>query len=464
MSLRRALACAALLLCGSVTAFGANQPGGTEALDSIGDAQLDEVVVTGQSARQRLDALRIGVENLELAKLAQVPQLFGENDIIKSIALMPGVRGEGDGGGGFEVRGGTASQNLITLDGITLYNPTHVMGIFSTFNDNALGRATLFKGPFPAQFGGATASVLETSLAPGDMERWHAAGTIGILAAKAKAEGPVVKERLSVAVTARRSYVDAFLQMVPQYRGTVMNFYDITAKVRYIPRQGDILDASFIVSRDNMAIDRLMGMYWGNLGGSINWTARAGVRLTFVTSGAITSYTPKMSMTMMHIDQEMTQYVRDFSLGEKALWDVAEGHTLEFGARSQLLRVKSAEMNMRGVSQKEIRSGWQNAAWVSYDGTLSERWGVSAGARLSIFSAMSGKRYHEFFAVGETAPDFSAKTYGCFLIFLYNFIVSALQIAFSYKIVLIFFFIRLSTVMFANQSIILRLTTRIAEL
>lgn len=396
---------------GALGCLGAELPGGEAEADSLLQGSLEEVVVTGQSARQRVDALRLGVENLELAKLAQVPQLFGENDIIKSIALMPGVRGEGDGGGGFEVRGGTASQNLIQLDGITLYNPSHVMGIFSTFNDNALGRATLFKGPFPAQFGGATASVLETALAPGDMERWHAGGTVGILAAKAKAEGPVVRDKLSLAVAARRSYVDAFLQMVPQYRGTVMNFYDITAKVRYIPRQGDILDVSFIISHDNMAIDRLMGMYWGNLGGSVNWTARAGERLTFTTTGAVTDYSPKMSMTMMHIDQELRQYVRDFSLSEKARWEVSDGHSLEFGLRSQLLRVKSADMRVKGSSQREIRSGWQNALWASYEGALGERWGLSAGARLSVFSAMSGSRFHEFTGIGENAPDFSSKTY-----------------------------------------------------
>ncbi|MDE7142421.1 MAG: Plug domain-containing protein, partial [Muribaculaceae bacterium] len=157
----RALALGGALLSAVPAGYGIPLAEGATADDiaraaSLLQGSLDEVVVTGQSARQRVDGPRLGVENLELAKLAQVPQLFGENDIIKSIALMPGVRGEGDGGGGFEVRGGTASQNLIQLDGITLYNPSHVMGIFSTFNDDALGRATLFKGPFPAQFGGAT--------------------------------------------------------------------------------------------------------------------------------------------------------------------------------------------------------------------------------------------------------------------------------------------------------------------
>ncbi|MDE6177883.1 MAG: TonB-dependent receptor plug domain-containing protein, partial [Duncaniella sp.] len=101
-----------------------------EPVDSMAGERLDEVVVTGNSARQRIAGARLGAERLELSNLVQVPSFGGEADILKSIALLPGVRGEGEGGGGFEVRGGNASQNLVLLDGISLYNPSHVMGIF----------------------------------------------------------------------------------------------------------------------------------------------------------------------------------------------------------------------------------------------------------------------------------------------------------------------------------------------
>ena len=178
--------------------------------------------------------------------MTRLPSFGGEADVIKSITLLPGVRSEGEGGGGFEVRGGNAYQNLVMLDGISLYNPSHVMGIFSTFNDAALGGATLYKGAMPAMYGEATSSVLDMSLAAGDMEEFHGLASIGILAAKIKAEGPIVRDKLSFAVTARRSYVDAFLEMVPEYRGTVMNFYDVTAKVRYRPSPAHLVDASFL--------------------------------------------------------------------------------------------------------------------------------------------------------------------------------------------------------------------------
>ncbi len=382
-----------------------------EPADSVTERRLKEVVVTGQSAAQRIAGSRLGTEQLELSKLVLAPSFGGEADIIKSIALLPGVHSEGDGAGGFEVRGGNASQNLVTLDGITLYNPTHVMGIFSTFNDNAIVRATLYKGPIPAMFGGATSSVLETTLASGDMTSYHGSATIGILAAKIKAEGPIVRDRLSFAVTGRRSYVDAFLKMVPQYRNTIMNFYDVTAKLRYRPSYSHIVDASFFISHDNMAISRLMGMYWGNLGASVNWIARANERLSFVTNATFTHYDPKMAMSMMHADEEMTQFVRNYSVNERISYSINTNHSLEFGFHSSLIKVKSAEWSVGNASEKEIRSLWENAVWAGYNGMFSGRWSLDAGIRLSISSPLSGNRFHEFISISGKQNQFDAAAY-----------------------------------------------------
>ena len=379
--------------------------------DSISGRELEEVTVTGNSARQRIDNTRIGAERLELGRLSQLPAFGGENDIIKSMSLLPGVRSEGDGGGGFEVRGGSAYQNLVLLDGISLYNPSHVMGIFSTFNGDALGGATLFKGPIPAMYGGATSSVLETTLMPGDMESYHASATIGILAAKLKAEGPIVRDRLSFAVTARRSYVDAFLKMVPKYRSTVMNFYDVTAKLRWTPRQGHIVDGSFFISHDNMAISDLMGLYWGNLGASVNWTARVSDNLTFTTTGAFTHFDPKMEMDIMALDQAMLTHIHNYSLNWKMRWQIAARQGVEVGVRSELLGVKSAEWLINSAKEKELRSLWQNSAWIDYTGSFAERFEVTGGIRLNVSSALSQGRFHEFLSSYGVPNQFDPRTY-----------------------------------------------------
>lgn len=395
-----------LFMCGTSATFCAQG-----VTDTLSVHELKEVVLSSNSANHRVSTSRMGAENLELSKLFRVPSLGGENDIIKSITLLPGVRSEGEGGGGYEVRGGNGAQNLILLDGITLYNPTHVMGIFSSFNDNAIGRATLYKGPIPSMYGNAVSSVLDVSLAPGDMETYRGSATLGLLAAKAMIQGPVIKERLSWAVTARRSYVDAFLKMIPEYKSTVMNFYDVTAKIRFCPSSAHHIDGSFIVSRDNMAISDIMGMHWGNLGAALNWTAHASGKVSFSTTLALTHFNPKMSMNVMNVDQELRTYIHDYSFNEKIRWALNAEHGLEFGMRSQLLSVKSAEWTLNNAKEREIRSLWLNAAWIDYSGNFSDRISTIAGVRMSLSSALSQGRFHSFQGSSSQSQEFDPKTY-----------------------------------------------------
>lgn len=379
--------------------------------DSVAVGQLDELVVTGNSALQRLQSNQIGAEHLELDKLKLTPSLGGETDIIKSLSLLPGVRSEGDGGGGFEVRGGNASQNLTELDGITLYNPAHVMGIFSTFNDDALGAATLYKGPYPAVYGGASSSVLNTSLSPGDMTRYHGSATIGILAAKIFAEGPIIKDKLSFAVAARRSYVDAFLKIIPKYRSTVMNFYDVSAKLRFTPSESDMIDAAFFIGHDNMAVGKIMGLYWGNLGGSVNWTARPADGWKLRTTAAVTHFDPKMKMDIMRDSQTMFTYIHNYSLKENIEVQLNDFHNIEFGAGSNLLKVKSAEWVTNNSNEREIRSLWENALWIDYNGNFSDRFNLNAGMRLNVSSVITSPHFHDYFSLRGGKNQFDKKTY-----------------------------------------------------
>ena len=380
-----------------------------EMTDSIEFHELEEVVITDQSARNRIQALP-GSESLELVKLSLTPQLFGESDIIKSITLLPGVHAEAEGAGGFEVRGGNAYQNLVLMDGMTLYNPSHMMGIFSTFNDDALSHATLHKGPIPSSFGSASSSVLETQMKPGDMRKYNFSGTIGILNAKIAAEGPIVKDKLSFAVSARRSYVDLFLNLIPKYKGTVMNFYDVNAKVRYNVNKNNLIDFSFFTSRDNLAVKDVMELHWGNLSGSVNWRSEQG-NWTFFTTGSATEFTNNMGSSIMDSHNTLKEYIKSFALNERITYEISENNKLEFGVRTELLNVKSGEVSSGNTHQKEIRSGWLNALWCAYEGAFINRIRINVGLRGSIFSSLSSPFFHSFEAFNEMPPDFSSKTY-----------------------------------------------------
>ncbi|MDE7119426.1 MAG: outer membrane beta-barrel protein, partial [Muribaculaceae bacterium] len=199
-----------------------------------------------------------------------------------------------------------------------------------------------------------------------------------------------------------------------QYRHTVMNFYDLNAKLRYVPSRSHLIDLSFFASRDNLAVSNLMALRWGNVAGSVNWTARSGDRWRFVTTGAVTSYSTDMTMNIMKSDQRITQYIRNMSVNSRAVFDVSESHSVEFGARSEFVGVKSGEMVVNNSRQKEIRSVWQNALWAGYEGSLHDNVSVSVGTRLSATSALGGNCFHEFSAISEPMPDFSDKTYFSF--------------------------------------------------
>ena len=129
--------------------------------DSIRTERLDEVVVTSNSARQRIQNVQTGAEVLQIDNLTSAPQLFGENDIMRSIQLLPGVKSESDASSSFQVRGGTSAQNQVLFDNAPVYNVGHMAGLFSAFNDDALASATLYKGLLPAQYGGASSAVLD---------------------------------------------------------------------------------------------------------------------------------------------------------------------------------------------------------------------------------------------------------------------------------------------------------------
>lgn len=378
-------------------------------LDSVAVRDLNEVIVTEFSAGNRINS-HLGSEVLELNQLSLTPQMFGEVDIIKSITLLPGVRIEAEGAGGFEVRGGSAYQNLVLMDGMTLYNPSHMMGVFSTFNEDAMGRAVLHKGPVPASFGGASSSTLETYMKPGSLNKFNFSGTVGILNAKVALDGPIIKDKLSFAVSARRSYVDLFLKLIPQYKSTVMNFYDVNAKMRYKANNFNTVDLSFFYSRDNLAVSKLMEMRWGNLAGSLNWIYRNnGLQLTSTIS--FTDYTTDMGMHIMDANQTLKEFIRNYSWNEKFDIEFSENQKIDFGLRSEFLQVKSGDMIIRETHQKEMRSGWQNAAWIRYEGNLFSKLFIETGLRGSLFSAISQSRFHYFEALNEASPEFTSKTY-----------------------------------------------------
>lgn len=355
---------------------------------------LEEITVTSRSRKNKIRDVQIGVEKVEIAELAKVPALFGERDIIKSIRLLPGVKSESEATSGYQVRGGTATQNLILLDGATVYNAGHLMGIFSSFNDDALINASLYKGMVPAQYGGATSSVFDIYVKPGSMNDYKFGGTVGLLSAKVYAEGPISKDKASFFLAARRSYLDMFLKATKDYKDNTLNFYDINAKVSYNINANDRLSLSFFRSRDNMGIKDLMDMGWGNTALTAKWFHYFGEKLSSNTSLIYSDYGNDMSMEILSSNYSSKGFIRHASLNHNFVWSPSKSHHLDIGLQSSYIQLKSAEWQINNLHQIEKRNAWENNLWLNEEWAASDKLTLSAGIRLSAFSVLGGSPYY----------------------------------------------------------------------
>ena len=370
-------------------------PGDT---DTIRTERLEEVIVTSNSARQRLQNIQTGAEQLQLDDLTSAPQLFGENDIMRSIQLLPGIKAESDASSSFQVRGGTSAQNLILFDGAPVYNVGHLAGLFSTFNDDALGSAILYKGLLPAQFGGASSAVLDISGRTGDKQQWHGGTTIGLLSAKGTIEGPIVKDKLSFLVTARRTYLDAFLKLSKDFKDNTLYFYDVNAKLDWNIGNRDQMFLSFFTGYDRTAIEDMVDIKWHNLTASLKWLHHFHGGSSSQTTLLYSGYDNDNGVDFLglnlwykgHIHQGTFRQDFNIQLGS---------HELKAGLQSTLMNVKSAEYQELSRYEKEQRRAWENAAWVNGTFKIAPWLTALAGLRFNAFSPLGGSLYYDI------APD-----------------------------------------------------------
>ena len=355
---------------------------------------LREVTVTSRSAQKRMEEVQIGVEKVDIATLAKVPALFGEKDIIKSIQLLPGVKSENEASGGYQVRGGKAAQNLILLDGATVYNAGHLMGLFSTFNDDALMSGSLYKGLVPAQLGGGTASVFDISTRSGDLHDYHFGGSIGLLSAKVVAEGPIQQDRSSFLVAGRRSYLDLFLKATEKYRDNTLHFFDTNVRLNFRLSQKDVLSLSFFGGRDNMGLEDMMNMEWGNTTATANWLHTFGDHHYANTKLLYSDFTSDVGIDMLNIYYTMKGYIRHATVQHQQVWQTGR-HRLNFGLEATHLQLQSAEWDINLLHQRERRKALTGALWMGDEWKIGNMVELSAGVRFHLFSVLGGAPYYQ---------------------------------------------------------------------
>ena len=199
--------------------------------------ELNEVMVIENRLESELRNPQMSMMELPMKELKQLPVLFGETDVMRTIQLLPGVHTGGEGTSGLFVRGGSADQNLILLDGIKIYNVYHLFGFFSVFNTDAIKNIKLYKGAFPAEYGGRISSILDIRMKDGNTKKLKGNFSLGLIASSFMLEGPIKNEKTSFIISARRTYIDIlarpFIKDIADGAVAGYYFYDLTGKINH---------------------------------------------------------------------------------------------------------------------------------------------------------------------------------------------------------------------------------------
>lgn len=233
---------------------------------------LKETVVSAERS-VTLQRYESGIEKINIPSLKMLPAFMGEPDVLKNLLLVTGVQTTGEGSAGFNVRGGSADQNLILLDGAPLYNSSHFFGFFSAVNSEIIKDATLYKGGMPSRFGGRISSVLDIVTSDGNMKEFAGNAGISPVTAHLKAEGPIIRDTLSYLITGRATYSNWMFKLLdwPSLESSTASFYDINTKISYSPNRNNKLDFSAYLSHDRFGLDTSAVYAYENILASLRW-------------------------------------------------------------------------------------------------------------------------------------------------------------------------------------------------
>jgi len=376
---------------------------------NTGSDQLAEVVVSAQKRNENVARPLMGVQKLTTREIQNVPVLFGEKDVLKTIQLLPGIQSAGDGNSGFFVRGGGADQNLILLDEATVYNPSHLLGFFSTFNSDAIKDITVYKGGMPAEYGGRLSSVIDIKMNDGNNKDYHFGGGIGLISTRLNAEGPIVKDRGSFSISARRTYADVFLKLSrdSSVNDNSLYFYDLNIKGNYKIDENNRVYLSGYFGRDNLGFGNTFGIDYGNATGTARWNHTFNSRLFSNTSIIYSNYSYRIKINSNNNDINITSNIRDLDLKEDLQCYVNADNKINFGFSAIHHTISPGVISASNTSSYnslhlQDKYSLENAAYISHEWSPGDKIHFNYGLRATSFSVLGPGQFYTYDSLGNT--------------------------------------------------------------
>ena len=385
-------------------------------LTLVPENSIGEIVVTAEKRNDNLLGPQMGLTKINLSEIRNVPVIFGERDVLKTLQLLPGIKSAGEGNSGFYVRGGSADQNLILLDEAPVYNASHLLGFFSTFNSDAIKDVSVFKGGMPAQYGGRLSSVLDIRMNDGNKKEYTAEGGIGLISSRLKVEGPIVRDKSSFMISGRRTYADAFLALAKDtsIRKNTLYFYDLNAKANYQLDQKNTIFLSGYFGRDELGLNQTFGFDWGNATATLRWNHLYSNRLFSNTSLIYSNYNYVIENFIEENNFKVSSSIRDLNLKQDFQLSLSNSHNLRFGLDMVNHRIAPGSITSSAGSSVneetiERRKGMEVSAYVSDEWEINDKFNIVYGLRASSFFLRGPGIFNNYDLEGRIS---SSRSYG----------------------------------------------------
>lgn len=359
---------------------------------------LDEVVIEEDVEQLNIRKPQMSVNSLTAETIKQIPVVFGEADVIKSILLLPGVTSAGEGASGFNVRGGAVDQNLILLDEAIIFNSSHLFGFFSVFNPDAIKDLKLYKGGIPARYGGRLASVLDIYQKEGNSKEFHANGGIGAIASRLLVEGPIVKNQSAFLVGGRASYAHLFLPLFDIDNKAY--FYDLNAKLNYKLNDNNSLYLSGYFGRDLFSVSESFVNTYGNATINLRWNHLFTDKLFSNLSLVYSDY--YYGLLLDFVGFKYDSGIRNFNLKYDFQHYLTRNLKLGYGVNNIYYRFNPATIlpnrSDSGIVPSQLTHKYANefSGYVEAEQDLSESLTLRYGFRISHFTRLGQDQFYRY--------------------------------------------------------------------
>ncbi len=349
---------------------------------------IDEVVLLGVKENENITSTQMSVTTLSSKEIKKMPLLLGEADIIRALILLPGISTVGEVSTGFNVRGGNADQNLILLDEAPVFSSSHLLGLFSVFNADAVKDAKLYKGGIPSVYGGRLSSVLDVRQKEGNNKHFGVNGGVGLLSSRLMIEGPIVKEKVSFMLAGRRSYLDIFFPLSndPAVKESILFFYDLNAKINYKINNRNQVFLSSYFGKDNFGIQDQFSFGWGNTTTTIRWNSLLSDKLFMNVSGIYSDYkynigTPENAEQKFNWKSRIQNYIGNVGF----TWYPNPQNKVDFGINTTFYKFSPGIITGDITAELPKERGFESALYISNEQTFGTRFKVNYGLRYSSF-------------------------------------------------------------------------------